>query len=99
MSNKKPKRQALYVTGFTTEEKEKLESFSELVGRPSSWIVRDAVKCYISSLEGETEELREKLDAIREKLETVKIDLSDVGHTPIPKIGRPVVDSAPMSEK
>jgi len=59
MSNKKPKRQALYVTGFTTEEKEKLESFSELVGRPSSWIVRDAVKCYISSLEGETEELRE----------------------------------------
>lgn len=78
----------LYIRGIEPEERERLDAFAEAVGRPVGWVVRDAVACYINSLEGDVAALREKLD-------TITIPLEAAGKTtPPPRRGRP-----PMSDK
>jgi len=77
----------LYIRGIEPEERERLEAFAEAVGRPMAWVVRDAVNCYLDSLEGDVAALREKLDA-------ATIPLEAAGKTPEMTRGRP-----PMSDK
>lgn len=51
-SSRKPNRRTIQ-TQFTLDPElnEKLNSFSSQVGRPKSWVVRDALRMYIESTE------------------------------------------------
>lgn len=66
----------LYVTGVETNERAQLEDFAAAVGRPTSWVVRDALRCYIASLEPDVE-------AFKQKLETLTIEMDAAGATPL----------------
>ena len=81
-----PKKKAaapvLYVTGLEPEERERAERFAEALGRPLSWVARDALRCYIDVLEGH-------VDALREKLERPDITIMAAGETPLARRGRP----------
>jgi predicted DNA-binding protein len=79
-TTKKPS--PLYVTGIEIEEKENIEAFAEAIGRPVSWVVRDACRCYITALEDD-------VAALREKLNSPPIELATAGHTPTTTRGRP----------
>lgn len=84
MSDKKRtgKNAPLYVTGITPEERERLESFAEALGRPIGWVVRDALKCYMDSLEAD-------VMALKEKIEATTIQIEKAGETELPGRGRP----------
>jgi predicted DNA-binding protein len=77
----------LYIKNIEPAERDRLDAFAEAVGRPVSWVVRDAVTCYLDSLEDD-------VAALREKLEAVTIELKNAGKTAVATRGRP-----PMSDK
>ena len=62
------------------EEKERLVSFAERMGRPLSWVIRDAIQRYIDAIESDPAALA--------RLASPKMDLRQ---TPVgtPRRGRP----------
>lgn len=88
-AKKKAPAPVLFVTGLEPEERERVERFAEALGRPVSWVARDALRCYLDVLEGH-------VDALREKLENPGFTIMDAGETPLSPRGRPPL---PKSDK
>lgn len=81
-AKKKATAPALFVTGLEPEERERVERFAEALGRPVSWVARDALRCYLNAVEDHVEALREKLD-------NPGLSIWDAGDTPQSTRGRP----------
>ncbi len=66
-------------------ERERLEAFADRVGRPFSWVVRDALTVYMAAAEADADTMAR----LRAAVETPGVDLSKAGRTEQDKPGRP----------
>lgn len=72
------------------EERLRLTNFSKELGRPMSWVVRDAVREY-------AERLRPVMDQFRAQLQNGAHPLKTAGQVPVVKMGRPPKPRRSMS--
>lgn len=70
-------------------EKQRLAAFARKLGRPVSWIVRDAVRAYV-------EAAGPNVDALARKLR--RLDIAG-NHVPLSRMGRPPKKSPSKSDK
>ncbi len=64
------------------KERDRLQAFSKKVGRPMSWVTRDALNAYLNAVEADAD----LLARINAKMATPKLK---PGRTPTDKRGRP----------
>jgi hypothetical protein len=74
-------------------ERARLVAFAAKVGRPNTWVVRDALSAYLDTVEPAAE----KLAALRARVEAPMVDLSKTGKTKQPKRGRPWDEPPPLN--
>ncbi len=76
---KKPNRRnvPLFVV-LPPDERARVDAFAAAVGRPNSWVVRDALRLYLDAMEKNTAALAR-----------LKLDAADAGKTKQPRRGRP----------
>jgi hypothetical protein len=72
----------LFISGVTPDERRRLEQFADKLGRPASWVVRDAINAYMAALAPDVE-------AFREILDNPPITMEKAGKTPVAQRGRP----------
>lgn len=65
------------------DERARLAKFVRDIGRPTSWVVREAVQMYLDLAEAKVEQLRAKLEAARFE------DITGGQSVPQSKMGRP----------
>ena len=65
------------------EERQRLQTFAKLVGRPMSWVVRDACRLYMDAAEADPESLNPL------RAGGPKLDLANAGKTQQGQRGRP----------
>ena len=65
------------------DERSRLAKFVRDVGRPTSWVVREAVRMYLELAESKVAELRSQLEAAN------YADIAAGGPVPQSKMGRP----------
>lgn len=82
MTARKRSADVLFVSGVPPEERKRLEDFADKLGRPASWVVRDAVRVYL-------EAMQPKVEAFKKILDNPPIETGRAGKTPIAKRGRP----------
>ena len=78
---------ALYLT-LPPTERQRLEAFAKTVGRPMSWIVRDACRLYMDAAQADPESLNPL------RAGGPKLDMANAGKTPQGQRGRPVATLA-----
>jgi predicted DNA-binding protein len=71
------KRNVLFLN-IPIDERERIRQFSEAIGRPISWVVRDACRTYLDATEKHADALR-----------APKVTISKAGKTEPRKRGRP----------
>ena len=64
-------------------ERQRLEMFAKSVGRPLSWVVRDACRLYMDAAEADADAMSRLRSA------APALDMKDAGKTPQDKRGRP----------
>ena len=86
MPTKKPNRRnlPLFVT-MPPLERERLTAFAASIGRPFSWVVRDAVAVYLDAVQADGD----KLARLRAAVAVPGLDLRKAGRTVQVNRGRP----------
>lgn len=74
----------LFIT-LPPDERDRVASFAAKVGRPLSWVVRDALSVYLDAVENDAG----KLAALRADVQAPKVDPRKAGKTKPPRRGRP----------
>lgn len=74
----------LYVM-MPPDERERLDTFAASIGRPFSWVVRDAVRVYLDAVGRDAR----KLASLRADLAAPDVNLGNAVRTVQSKMGRP----------
>jgi len=83
MTNKNTKGRRnvpLYIT-MPPGELDRLRAFADKVGRPMTWVIRDALGAYLTTVEGDAVTLAQ--------LTAPKVDPDAIGKTKPTRLGRP----------
>tara|TARA_R110000868_G_scaffold148466_1_gene370413 strand:+ start:385 stop:681 length:297 start_codon:yes stop_codon:yes gene_type:complete len=82
----------LFIT-MPPAERARLVVFAAKVGRPHTWVVRDALSAYLDTVEPAAEQLA----TLRARVEAPIVDLSKTGKTEQLKKGRPFDEPPPLN--
>jgi predicted transcriptional regulator len=91
MTTKKPQRRNVsFIVAMPPLERLRLTTLASKLGRPISWVVRDAVRLYAEAAEPNVEALTRKLAAL---------DITAGKHVPASRDGRPPKPRRSKSDK
>jgi len=77
------RRNLIFNLSLPADEAQRMRDFAAMVGRPMSWVLRDALRLYLDRMEADAKAL-----AARTRPEALPVD--EVPPPPLSKAGRPL---------